>query len=235
MNTTSKIFLIPTFLAEDALQTLPNYIVQAVQQCDVFFAENIKTTRRYFKQLCKEMVIDNYEWHAIHKAEEATKLSFIEAIKQQKNIGIVSEAGCPCIADPGQILVDMAQQLDATIVPLVGPSSIILSLMASGLNGQMFQFIGYLPIDKTERINRIKELERTAQKNKCTQIFIETPYRNNQLFNDLITTLQTSTKLCVGVNITSATETIITKQVHQWHSIKIDLHKKQVIFLVGVI
>ena len=225
------IYLIPTVLADDALQTIPTYVLDAIKDCDVFFAENEKTARRYFKQLWKEMVIDNYEWHTIHKAENEVKTNFINAIKQGKKIGIVSEAGCPCIADPGQILVAAAQELNVKIIPLVGPNSILMALMASGLNGQAFQFFGYLPIDTNDRKKKIKELENYSSKENCTQIFIETPYRNNQLFKDILQTCKAETKVCVGIDVTSTSEKIITKSVSKWKNEEIDLHKKQVIFL----
>lgn len=219
-------------MADDALQTIPAYILDAVKDCAVFFAENEKTTRRYFKQLWREMVIDNYEWHTIHKAENEVKINFANAIKQGKNIGIVSEAGCPCIADPGQILVEVAQQMNTKIIPLVGPSSILLSLMASGLNGQAFQFAGYLPIDTAERKKKIKELELYSLKQNCTQIFIETPYRNNQLLKDILQTCNNETKLCIAADITASTESIITKTVAQWKNLQVDYHKRQAIFLI---
>ena len=127
------------------------------------------------------MVIDDYQWYVIHKAEKDVVSNFKNLLQQGKNIAIISDAGCPAIADPGEILVAAAQQLNATVKPLVGPNSIILALMASGMNGNCFQFHGYLPIDSLERKNKIKALELDSQKRKCTQIFIETPYRNNQL------------------------------------------------------
>lgn len=228
----ATVYLIPTVLDDENLAVIPLYVTAAIKNCDVFFAENEKTARRYFKKLWKEMVIDNYQWHTIHKAEEAVKASFIQAIKQNKTIGIVSEAGCPCIADPGQILVDTAQQLNATVVPLVGPSSILLALMASGLNGQSFQFVGYLPIDGMERKKRLKELEVYSYKNNCTQIFIETPYRNNQLLADMLQSLHPQTRLCIGADITSSRESILTRPISQWKNNKADYHKKQAIFLM---
>ncbi len=231
MVSNSTIYLIPTVLADDSLQTIPAYILNAIKDCDIFFAENEKTTRRFFKQLWKEMIIDNYQWHTIHKAEKEILNEFKNAIKTGKNIGIVSEAGCPCIADPGQLLVKEAQNLNAKIVPLVGPSSILLSLMASGLNGQNFQFVGYLPIDSIERKKKIKELETYSQKNNCTQIFIETPYRNNQLVNELMQTCKSETNLCIAVNITALSESIKTKTIREWNNKLPDLHKQQVMFL----
>jgi 16S rRNA (cytidine1402-2'-O)-methyltransferase len=228
----SSVYLIPTVLAENALETIPSYVLDAIKKCNVFFVENDKTTRRYFKLLWKEMVIDNYEWHIIHKAENDVKNKFIEAIKLGKNIGIVSEAGCPCVADPGQILVDVAQQLKIKVIPLVGPNSILMALMASGLNGQSFQFVGYLPIDGIERKKSIKELELYSQKNNCTQMFIETPYRNNQLLKDILQTCKPETKVCVAVDITASNESIVTKTVEQWNKVQFDFHKRQAIFLI---
>ena len=169
-----RIYLIPTVLHDDekALQALPLYIVDAVKDCTVFFAENEKTARRFFKKIWKQMVIDDYEWHAIHKAEDAVKSIFVQRIKEGKNIGIISEAGCPGIADPGQILIEAAQQLNATIQPLVGPSSILLALMASGMNGQSFQFVGYLPIDAGERKKNNKRTgSRFTKKKLHTNIY----------------------------------------------------------------
>ncbi len=151
------IYLIPSFLAEDAVESIPAYIITAVKNCQVIFAENERTARRFLKSICKEIVIDDFEWYAIHKAEHEQIKNFREKIKEGKNIAIISEAGCPGIADPGQILVHEAQKMNEIIKPLVGPNSILLALMASGLNGQHFSFIGYLPIDQNERIKKIKQ------------------------------------------------------------------------------
>jgi 16S rRNA (cytidine1402-2'-O)-methyltransferase len=228
----SSIYLIPSFLSDDAVATIPSYIIDAIKDCQVIFAENERTTRRFFKSICKEIVIDDYEWFTIHKAEEEQINSFKQKIKEGKNIGIVSEAGCPGIADPGQILIGVAQQLNVIIKPLVGPSSILLALMASGMNGQQFEFVGYLPIDNGERMKMIKELEASSQKNNSTKIFIETPYRNNQMLETLLKTCKASTKICVASEITAATEYIKTKTVAEWKNEKTDLHKKPVIFLL---
>ena len=231
---TGKVYLIPTVLHDDekALEALPFYILDTIKNCSVFFVENEKTARRFFKRLWKEMVIDNYEWHAIHKAEEAVKTKFIQLLKAGKNIGIVSEAGCPGIADPGQILVEAAQQNNATIHPLVGPNSILLALMASGMNGQCFQFVGYLPIESSARKKTIKELEEYSYKKNCTQIFIETPYRNNQLINDVLNMCKAETKFCIAVDITASTENIKTKTIKEWKQEVPELNKRLAIFLL---
>ena len=226
------IYLIPCVLAEDAVQTIPNYIVDAVKKCTVIFAENERTARRFLKMMDKQIVIDNYEWFAIHKAEEEELKNFIQKIKEEKNIAIISEAGCPGIADPGQILIAAAQKLNCTIKPLVGPNSILLALMASGMNGQQFEFVGYLPIDNNDRIKKIKELEISSQKNNSTKIFIETPYRNNQLVESIFKTCDNKTLFCVAVNLTAKNESIKTMHVSEWKTKKPELHKQPAIFLL---
>ncbi|HAI82665.1 MAG TPA: SAM-dependent methyltransferase [Chitinophagaceae bacterium] len=230
----AKVYLIPTTLHDDeaSLQALPSYLLPAIQDCQVFFVENEKTTRRFFKKLWREMVIDNYTWHTIHKAENEVLQHFKTALQHGKNIGIVSEAGCPGIADPGQILIAEAQQFNATIQPLVGPSSILLALMASGLNGQQFQFLGYLPIDAAQRKKAIKEAELYAHQKQCTQLCIETPYRNNAFLADLLQQLQPNTRVCIAADLTAPTQYIVTKTVAAWRQTTLpDLHKRPCIFL----
>lgn len=229
-----KVYLIPTVLQEDdqAFEVLPPYILDRIKLCDIFFAENIKTTRRYFKRWWKEMVIDQYDWYAIHKMEEATIETFKKSLQEGKNVGIISEAGCPGVADPGQRLIDAAQGLGAIVHPLVGPSSILLALMASGMNGQKFKFCGYLPIDKTERRKMIGSLEEESKVQQCTQIFIETPYRNNALIADIIGVCHPDTRLCIAVDITSKQEIIQTRPLHFWKTHMPDFHKRPAIFLL---
>ena len=229
---TSTIYLVPCVLEETATQTIPLYIIDAVKKCQVIFAENERTARRFLKSICKKIVIDDYEWFTIHKAEEELVTTFKQKITAQKNIAIISEAGCPGIADPGQILIAVAQQMNAIIKPLVGPSSILLALMASGMNGQQFEFVGYLPIDNNERIKSIKELEAASAKNNSTKIFIETPYRNNQLIETVLKTCKPSTRFCIASELTSANEFIKTKSIDDWRKEKTDFHKKPVIFLL---
>jgi 16S rRNA (cytidine1402-2'-O)-methyltransferase len=226
------VYLIPSFLSENAIETIPEYVITAVKNCTVIFAENERTARRFLKSMDKEIVIDNFEWHAIHKAEEEQINIFKEKIKAGKNIAIISEAGCPGIADPGQILIYEAQKMNAEIKPLVGPSSILLALMASGFNGQHFCFSGYLPIDNAERVKKIKQIEEESLKGKCTQIFIETPYRNNKMIETLLQNCHASTRLCIAAELTSVNEFIKTKSIEEWKKEKIDLHKKPVIFLL---
>lgn len=227
-----KVYLIPTVLYEDALETIPAYLLDAVKDCSVFFVENEKTARRFLKKLWRDMVIDDYQWFAIHKAEDAVKTQFLQALKAGKHIGIISEAGCPGVADPGQVLVEAAQQAGAMVKPLVGPSSILLALMASGMNGQCFQFHGYLPIDSLERKKKLRELEADSQKRNCTQLFIETPYRNNPLIKDILDSCREETRLCIAVDITAPSETIRTRSVKQWKQQVPDIHKRLAIFLL---
>lgn len=227
-----QVVLIPTFLDEAHLEPIPAYVTAAVKTCTVFFVENEKSARRYLKQLWREMVIDNYKWYAIHKAEDQVKQSFLQHLRNGDTIGIISEAGCPGIADPGQILVAAAQENGFAIKPLTGPSSILLALMASGMNGQRFQFHGYLPIDATERKKVLKELEADSRKRNCTQIFIETPYRNNQLIADVLQACQPNTLFCIAVDITGDGESIRTQSIKAWTQKKPDIHKRPAIFLL---
>jgi 16S rRNA (cytidine1402-2'-O)-methyltransferase len=227
-----SVYLIPTVLFEGANETIPQYVLDAIKQCEVFFTENERTTRRFFKSIWREMVIEDYQWFTIHKAEIEVQQQFIKLLNDGKNIGIISEAGCPGIADPGQLLVEAAQKINAVVKPLVGPSSILLALMASGMNGQKFQFVGYLPIDNTDRKNAIKELEIESSKKKVTQIFIETPYRNNPLIKELLVTCKNETRLCIAVDITAPTESIQTKIIAEWRKNTPDIHKRLAIFLL---
>jgi 16S rRNA (cytidine1402-2'-O)-methyltransferase len=226
----SVVYLIPTVLHENAEYTIPSYVIDAVKQCKVFFVENQRTARRFLKKMWKEMVIDDYVWVTIHKAEEPVKNEFINFIRNNTNIGIISEAGCPAIADPGQLLVAAAHANGAAVRPLVGPSSILLALMASGLNGQQFQFHGYLPIEAAQRAKTLKHLESESQKKNCTQIFIETPYRNNQMMETVVKTCAPDTLISVAADLTSENEFIKTLRVSEWKKAMPDLHKRPVVF-----
>ncbi|HEV8082847.1 MAG TPA: SAM-dependent methyltransferase [Chitinophagaceae bacterium] len=226
------VYLIPSFLSDGAIETIPLYVLSALKDCQVIFAENERTARRFLKSICKEIVIDAYEWHTIHNAEKEQISTLQQKIKEGKNIAIISEAGCPGIADPGQILIHEAQKINAIVKPLVGPSSILLALMASGLNGQQFCFCGYLPIDNLERIKKIKQLEEESIQKKSSQIFIETPFRNNKIVEAILQNCKPATQLCIAVEITSPNEVIKTKTIAEWKNEKVDLHKKPTIFLL---
>lgn len=231
------IYLIPSQLDESGFDAIPGYVTDAVKKCQVFFVENERTARRFLKRLWKdflpgqEIIIDDYEW-ATMADEPATHNLFKQKIKEGKTIGIISEAGCPGIADPGQQLVGIAHEMNAVVKPLVGPSSILLALMASGMNGQQFRFIGYLPIKQPDRNKAIKDLENESSKKNCTQIFIETPYRNNQLIETLLSVCAPSTQLCIAADLTSEKEFIKTMTIAAWKKSKVDMHKRPAIFLL---
>ncbi len=228
-----EVFLIPTYLATDAFDCLPAYILPAIKKCTVVFAEHERTTRRFFKKLDAAIEIDDFEWYTIHQAEAEVLTIFKAALAQGKNVIIISEAGCPGVADPGQLLVEVAQQLNIVVHPLVGPSSILLALMASGMNGQRFEFVGYLPIDNKERSKAIKDLEEESRKKDCTKIFIETPYRNMQLVQSILSNCAKETTLCIACNLTAQDEIISTKKIADWKSQVPELHKKPTIFLLN--
>lgn len=230
MRTEACIYLIPTWLDDSARESLPEYLINAIKKCSVFFVEDERTTRRFFKSIYKEMVIDDHQWFRMDQPD--TDVRFREAVRAGKSIGLVSEAGCPGVADPGQALVAIAQELGAIVKPMVGPSSILLALMASGMNGQSFTFHGYLPIEAAERNKSIRSLEEDSIKHNRTQLFIETPYRNNALLQALIQQLHPKTRLCIAVDLTAPTEEIRTRTVADWKNVTIELHKRPAIFLL---
>jgi 16S rRNA (cytidine1402-2'-O)-methyltransferase len=225
----SRVYLIPSLLAAEATPAIPAYVVEAIRDCQVFFVENERTTRRFFKSIWKEMVIDEYEWQVMSE-EKSTR--FRECLNEGKNIGIVSEAGCPGVADPGQELVAIAHEMNVNIRPLVGPSAILLALMASGMNGQQFRFNGYLPIDNVQRIKALKDLETESAKQHCTQVFIETPYRNNQMIEAILKNCRLETRLCIAADITGNSEWIKTRTVGEWQQDMPGIHKRPAIFLL---
>lgn len=230
----ATVYLLPSLLHEEGLAAIPPYILETAKQCQVLFVENERTARRYLKQLSREIVIDSFQWYTIddkiNKTGPAT--AFRQAIKDNKNIGIISEAGCPGVADPGQELVAIAQEMKATVKPLVGPNSLLLALMASGMNGQQFRFNGYLPIDTQQRAKAIRDLEAESEKKNCTELFIETPYRNNQLLETIIKNCKPSTRLCIAVNLTGPDESVKTMKITDWQKSLPDIHKRTAIFLL---
>jgi len=232
MKNAATIYLIPTFLDEEGMESLPAYILNAVKASEVFFVENERSARRFLKKLWKEMDIDSYRWFVIHKSEDEVKQEFLQQIKLGKQIAILSEAGCPGIADPGQILVAAAQEVGALVKPLVGPNSILLALMASGMNGQHFRFHGYLPIETSERNKCLKELESVSRKEGSAQIFIETPYRNHSLLESILKNCSISTRLCIAVNLTGKSESIQTKTIEIWKKGIPEINKQPAIFIL---
>lgn len=225
-------YLIPTFLYDNNYESLPLYVLNTIKNCTHFFVENEKTTRRFFKGWDKTIEIIPENWFVIHKNEEQVLQQLTTLIKEGKNIGIVSEAGCPGIADPGQVLVKKVQELGGKVKPLVGPSSILLALMASGMNGQQFQFNGYLPVETSERKKKLIQLEEYSRRNNCSQIFIETPYRNNQLIKEVAQTCNNHTLFCIATNITAPNESIVTKTIAEWKKGLPDIHKQLSIFII---
>ena len=229
----AKVILIPVSISDDGTDALPQYIEKHLNECQVFFVENIRTARRAFKKVNKQFDIDSRSWHEIGKNEEELAPIFLKAIKDGQTIGIASESGCPGVADPGHYLIAIAQRNNVDIKPLVGPSSILLTLMASGMNGQHFSFNGYLPIQEAERVKKIKLLESIVMKENCTQLFIETPYRNNQLFQSLLKNLDNHTVLCIGYHITGIDEWIKSKTIAEWKKTGLEIPKQPTMFAIG--
>ncbi|MBQ4914890.1 SAM-dependent methyltransferase [Maribacter sp. MMG018] len=229
-----KLYLIPTTLGEiPPLEVLPISIKRAIEEINHYVVENEKTARHFIKKISPRKSQPSLHLFTLNKFTEASELpSFLAPCKEGHDIGILSEAGCPGIADPGAAVVKIAHEKNIQVVPLVGPSSIVLALMASGLNGQNFAFNGYLPIDSSDRRKEIKKLERKSREENQSQIFIETPYRNNKLLEDLQKTLAGNTKICVACDLTLPTEYIKTKNASMWKNEKIDLHKRPAIFII---
>ncbi|MGM9745792.1 MAG: SAM-dependent methyltransferase [Paludibacteraceae bacterium] len=228
------LYLIPTMLSDSPLRhILPDGNADVIVRLKVFIVENVRTARRFLKQVNKDIVIDDLRFFELNQHTDINQIaSYLEPLLQGSDVGIISEAGCPAIADPGADVVALAQQKGIKVVPLVGPSSILLSLMASGFNGQSFAFNGYLPIDKNARTQQLKLLEKRVYAEHQTQIFIETPYRNKQLIEELCKNLQPQTKLCIASDITGANEYIRTQTVAAWKKALPDIGKVPCIFLI---
>lgn len=231
----AKLFLVPNVLSEsDWQRVLPAGVFTILSETRYFIVENVRTSRRFLKLVNKEIDIDRLTFFELNKHTQPADLpGFLKPVEDGFDVAVISEAGCPAVADPGADIVKIAHQKNLTVVPVVGPSSILLALMASGLNGQNFTFHGYLPVKPHERTRAIVSLEKQAQNSRQTQIFIETPYRNNQMLNDLLRTCSASTLLCVAANITGENELIATKTIQQWKKNVPDLHKIPAIFLIG--
>ncbi|HVI45516.1 MAG TPA: SAM-dependent methyltransferase [Chitinophaga sp.] len=232
MNTPGKVYLIPTVLSQDALFSIPAYVTDIAKQLKVFYVENERTARRYLKALDRNINIDELQLLLMHENHPPDLALAKKLLLAGSDIGIMSEAGCPAIADPGHLVVEVAHSIDAQVIPMIGPNSILLALIASGMNGQNFQFIGYLPIKSPERNKVLRQLEEESMRKKQTQIFIETPYRNNQLLKDLLDNCKDHTKICIAADITAPTEYIKTKTVKEWKKALPELHKRPAIFLI---
>ncbi len=229
-----NLYLIPTTLGDnEPLEVLPISVKKVVEQVDYFIVENEKSARRFIKKIAPKKSQPNLKLSVLDKfTSELESRAYLDVCLQGVNVGLLSEAGVPAIADPGANIVMQAHQKNIKVVPLVGPSSITLAMMSSGLNGQNFAFNGYLPIDKLERKKAIKELEKVSKTKNQSQLFIETPYRNDKLVADLIATLSPSTYVCIAADITLATEFIKTRTVEDWKKQPVNLHKRPCIFII---
>ncbi len=233
-NTKGKLYLIPITLGEsNPDDVLPQTVKRAVELIDCYIVENEKTARKFIKSIVPEKVQATLQLSTLNKHTEiAEHNQMIQPCLEGINVGVMSEAGCPGVADPGAAIVKLAHEKGIQVIPLVGPSSILLAMMGSGMNGQSFAFNGYLPIDKSEKKAALKNFEKLSNDKNQSQLFIETPYRNNKLIEDLLQTLHPNTHLCIAADITLPTEYIKTMRVADWKKAKIDLHNRPTIFIV---
>jgi 16S rRNA (cytidine1402-2'-O)-methyltransferase len=230
-----NIYLLPTPLGEnDYKQVIPDYNIHILLEIEIFIIEELRTARRFLRKVGFKKDFETVTFHLLNEHTKPEEISnYLNEIANGRNIGLLSEAGCPSVADPGSQVVLLAHQKNIKVIPLVGPSSIILSLMASGLDGQHFTFHGYLPIKVIERNQKIKEIDRSLRTKSHTHIFIETPYRNKQMIESLLSSCIDSTRLCIASNITMSDESIVTKSISEWRRIKPDPGKKPTVYLLG--
>ncbi|MFI5172322.1 MAG: SAM-dependent methyltransferase [Chitinophagales bacterium] len=228
-----KLYLIPTILSDEALQVIPAYVHDITRNLKIFFAENERTTRRYLRKTGFTTSFDEIILLPLNEHTSPEEISgYLKYLKEGNDCGLMSEAGVPAVADPGSELVRFCHENNMQVVPLVGPSSIILALMASGLNGQQFNFHGYVPIKQPDRNKFLQKIDQEAQKG-ITQIFIETPYRNNSLLHDIVHQIKPSTRLCIASDITGAKEKIQTKTINDWKKGDVGIEKIPSVFLLG--
>ena len=230
------LFLIPTPIGiyENSINnSIPSANIGIINSLDEFIVEELRTARRFLKKSGYKKTLDEVIFHLLNEHSKLEDIStFLDSAIKGKNIGLLSEAGCPCIADPGNTIVSLAHRNNIRVVPLIGPSSIILSLIASGFNGQNFCFEGYLPQKADQRIHKIKEIERTAYNKNQTQIFIEAPYRNQSMLKDIISVCKSETFLCVATELATPDELIISKPIGKWRKLNVDINKKNTVFLL---
>lgn len=224
-----KLYLIPNVIADGANNTIPPQVLSALPSIKIFLAENVRTARRFLSSLNIYDSIEELTFHVLDKDTRDVS-EILKPIKVQ-NVGVISESGCPGVADPGALAVAYAHENNIQVVPLVGPSSLLMAIMASGLNGQQFVFHGYLPIDAKQAAEQLRSMEKESKKKSQTQVFIETPYRNNQLFELMLKTLQKTTLLTVAIDITGKSESIKTQSVARWQSSKATWPKEPAVFL----
>ncbi len=229
-----KLYLIPTTLGDcNPLDVLPQTVKRAIEFIDCYIVENEKTARKFIKSIYPEKVQSSLILSSLNKHTEKTEHNaMIQPCLEGINVGLMSEAGCPGVADPGAVIVKLAHEKGIQVIPLVGPSSILLAMMGSGMNGQSFAFNGYLPIDKDDKKAAIKSFEKLSFDKNQSQIFIETPYRNNKFLEDLLQILQPNTHLCIAADITLPTEYIKTYKVADWKKNKVDLHNRPTIYII---
>ena len=228
------LYLIPVLLGETSIdQAIPNYNKSIVSNLKFYIVENIRTARRFLKKCNPDIDIDSLTFFELNKHTDKEDISgFLDPMKSGESIGVMSEAGCPGVADPGAEVVAIAQQKGYKVMPLVGPSSILMAIMASGFNGQSFAFHGYLPIGSNERVSKLKQLEARSYNENQTQLFIETPYRNQKLAEDILLHCKPATQLCIATNISCEDENIVTKSIKAWEGKLPDLNKKPTVFLI---
>ncbi len=228
-----KLYLIPSALGDSPIDNiLPGIIRTVINSVDYYIVENERTARRFLLKAGLEKPVDDITFFILNKYTDTVDTEKFLLSISKSDFGIISEAGVPCIADPGAEVVKMAHKKGIRVVPLVGPSSILMTMMASGLNGQNFAFVGYLPVKSSERIQRIRQLESRSFREHQSQIFIETPYRNNQLLNAVLETCHPGTKLCIGVDVSLDSERIETRSIGEWKTKKPDLHKRPAVFII---
>ncbi|MBQ3772480.1 MAG: SAM-dependent methyltransferase [Bacteroidaceae bacterium] len=231
----NALYLLPVTLGDTEIDNvLPSYNREIIRQIKFFIVENVRSARRFLKKVDRDINIDELAFYLMDKHTDAAKMaSYLKPLEEGNAMGVISEAGCPAVADPGADVVAVAQRKNLRVIPMVGPSSIIMSVMGSGFNGQSFAFNGYLPIEPAERTKRIKQLETRAYTEDQTQLFIETPYRNHKMLEELLRTCKPSTRLCIASGITCAEEYIHTHTIAEWKKIKLhDLSKIPTIFLI---
>ncbi len=235
MTLRGKLYMIPVMMGEESnpKDVLPESVVKTIEMIDYYIVENEKTARRFIKKIYPEKKQPELKISLLNKHTEISEYSeMLAPCLNGINVGLMSEAGCPGIADPGAVIAKIAHEKGIQVVPMVGPSSILMGMMASGFNGQSFAFNGYLPIDKSEKKNVLKNFEKLSFDKNQSQIFIETPYRNNKLLEDFLQILQNDTYLCLAADITLETEYIKTKKISEWKKTKVDLHNRPCIFIL---
>ncbi len=229
-----NLYLIPSLLGGDEINIIPKIVIDRINQIDTYIVENERNSRRYLIKLGIKTAIDDLTFHVLdkHKPHEGIQ-RFLNSADSGKDIGLISDAGCPAVADPGSLVVSEAHHRGINIMPLVGPSSLLLALMASGFNGQQFSFHGYLPIEKADRNKKIKFIENLLKKEGSSHIFIETPYRNEKLMSDLTQICYSKTKLCVATDVSLPTQSILTKTISNWAKSLPKIHKRPTVFILG--